>query len=197
MVLDAFCNVKRTRNICVIVLKSRLKTGSFNFCQQRLGYQRSWLLLKYFHWHDKLELWTHLCENKKCNRTVFFFYFLFFYYFLFFVCLILVVIYFLVLWISKISVTVMSQLSSCTFCYRFPISKMHNNRKSMHYNINSLKIVWMDAKSLCNFCIPLLLHPYKKERNFRKEKLFKFIFFLYLGTWKNTFPSVMLVWKSS
>lgn len=136
-------------------------------------------------------------RTKNAIEQSFFFIFFFFIIFFFFVCLILVVIYFLVLWISKISVTVMSQLSSCTFCYRFPISKMHNNRKSMHYNINSLKIVWMDAKSLCNFCIPLLLHPYKKERNFRKEKLFKFIFFLYLGTWKNTFPSVMLVWKSS
>lgn len=34
MILFAFCSVNRTENLYVTVLKSRLKTDSFNFCQQ-------------------------------------------------------------------------------------------------------------------------------------------------------------------
>jgi len=41
MILAAFCSINRTENLYVIVLKPTLKTDAFNFCWQRLAYQRS------------------------------------------------------------------------------------------------------------------------------------------------------------
>lgn len=109
------------------------------------------------------------------------------------------IIYFLVLWISKIPITA----SLIIFLYLFATDCQIP--KYMTIQIQYMT-VWIPLTNNMNGCqrslqffSPFCTASIKKKRRGTSElgKAILFDILLYLGTWKNAFPSIMLVWKSS